>query len=98
MISTRHTVITVAAAGTRQQIPTVSGSVVGLVLQAHTGTIYVGGSTVSSTDYGLKLVAANNAQVVIDLGGQPIDLNSIYIDAGTNADKLAVLYFVKVSR
>lgn len=97
MIVARHTVVTVTTAGTRVQIPTVSGSVVGLVLQAHTGTIYVGGSTVSSTDYGLKLTTST-APLHLSADDTAIDLNSIYIDAGSNSDKLAVLYFLKVSR
>lgn len=103
MVVLKQKVVTVATAGTRVRVfdGTVvnPGSVVGVMLQPHTVTsaVYIGDANVSSSVYALKLTAATQI-VSLPTNAQPIDLQSIYIDAATNGDKLAVLYFEKVSR
>lgn len=103
MVVLKQKVVTVASAGTPVQVFTSSvanpGSVVGVMFQPHTVTsaIFIGTSAVTSSAYALKLTAATQI-VELPSNGQPIDLQSVYIDAATNGDKVAVLYLEKVSR
>lgn len=101
MIVAKHIVVTVAAAGTAVKVISASNLVVGSVSflpLSVTTAVYIGASTVSSTSYGLKMLAAATVPVVMNLGDGVLDLATVYIDGGTNGDKVAVLYFEKVSR
>lgn len=101
MVVARHIVVTVPTAATA--VPLIASSaartglVVGAMVQAHTGTIYLGKSTVSATDYGLKLTTSV-APLLLPNVGEPFDLGTVYICANADNDKLAVTYFEKVSR
>ena len=103
MVVLKQKVVTVTTSGTPVQVFTSAvanpGSVVGVMFQPHTVTsaLYVGTSAVTSSAYALKLTAATQ-MVALPTNGNPIDLQSIYIDAATNGDKIAVLYLEKVSR
>ncbi len=100
MIVAKHIVVTVAAAGTRVPVIASSKLVVGSVsfLPIVTTSAFVGMDTVSSSTYGLKLLAAQTTPTVMQLGDGVLDLATVYIDATTNGDKVAVLYFEKVGR
>lgn len=77
---------TVTTAGTRVQLA--SHTFEAGILQApstNSGLIYVGGSTVSSSDYGAELQPGQSTGVAID------NTSKIYIDSSVNGDKCAVL-------
>ena len=59
--------------------------------KANTNDIFVGGSTVSATDYGMRLDPGDTA-APIELGshdGGPIKLSDLYV-IGTNAERLHI--------
>lgn len=89
--------VTVAAAGTRVQITTTVGDMVNSVsLQAssgNSGIIFVGGSTVDSTN-GHELAAGE--VLVINAFDRPtnleeLDLSKLWVDAATSADTVRVM-------
>lgn len=100
MVVPKYKLVTVAAAGTAVSVLGASdtqGTVIGVSVQAHTGTIYVGDEDVDASA-GIKLDATTAAVYNLPLDGQPIDLKKVYIDGGTNGDKAIVVYFEKVGR
>lgn len=76
---------------------TQTGSVVGVIVQAHTGTVYVGTQGVDA-DSGIKLDATTFDKLELPLSGNAIDLRQVYIAGGTTGDKALVLYCEKVGR
>lgn len=98
MVVLKTKLVTIAAAGTEQPILADSdneGLIVGCVIQAHTGTIYVGKNPVDANS-GIKLTVGQSLE--LPLYGQPVSLKTVYIDGATNGDKAIVLYFEKVGR
>jgi hypothetical protein len=86
-VTTAATAVRVIATATA-----VAGNVVGVIIQAHTGTVYVGDSTVSSTN-GIKLVAATNDKLTLPINAQDsIDIKEIYICSAADNDVANVLY------
>lgn len=91
---------TVATAGTAVQLSTnVKLFPASVYLESVAGTIYVGLSNVSSTNYIAKLTAgqgitisAAGVGVHYRSGSQGIQLSSLYIDAASNGDKCQVTY------
>ncbi len=90
----------VSSAGTQVRLSTVSLVVRAVIIQAepsNTGNIFIGGSGVSSADYGILLAAATNEALVLSaeqLGAREgrIDLYDVWIDAAQNGDGVSVLY------
>lgn len=85
----QHTIIsnnqvTVASAGTRVQLSSVSTGIHTVVIKAlaaNSGKIYVGNSAVSSSN-GFELSAGEGITITVN------NLNIVYIDAGTSGDKV----------
>lgn len=88
--------VTVAAAGTRVQLtsssPTPCRSIIIQANSGNTGDIYIGGVTVSSSVYGIRLTKGSSITISNDLNDAKIDLSGFYIDAGTSADGISILY------
>jgi hypothetical protein len=61
---------------------------------ANTGNIYVGGSDVTAS-LGYPLTPGQDVTLEACAGQSYIDLANVYIDAGTSADEVKVLYGVK---
>jgi hypothetical protein len=82
------TVATVAAAGTRVQLPSAAATkgVMVIAKPGNTGYIYVGSSTVSSTVYGAALAASGGVLLPV------ANANLLYIDASVSGE--GVSYFV----
>lgn len=75
----------IPTAGTRVQLA--SNSVIAVIIQApstNTGSIYVGGSTVSNTVYGSQLLPGQSVGLAID------NTNKIYVDTATNGNDVAI--------
>lgn len=93
---------TVAAAGTRTALGTVSlqvHEVVVKALAANTGIIYLGDSTVASSN-GYELSAGQSFSVpltMIPRTGSVVNLTSIYIDSSVNGEGVCVAYLVRTS-
>ncbi len=95
-----HFMKAVASAGSAVQLYGSSLVVRAAIIQAessNTGNIYIGGSAVSSTDYGIMLMAATNEAMVLSaeqLGAREgrIDLYDVWIDSAQNGDGVSVLY------
>lgn len=88
--------ITVTLGTAAAAISATSTNVQELQIESETGNaaVYVGGSTVSSTDYGRTVSAGPSAAVTIrGTNAFPINLNSTYL-FGTNAQKVHILYTV----
>ncbi|MBF6606961.1 MAG: hypothetical protein IVW53_15445 [Chloroflexi bacterium] len=78
-----HGQATVAAAGTRVQLPDGPARTVSIkALHANTGIVYVGGSTVAAAN-GYPLNKDDAIDIAID------NLSSIWIDADTNGSAVA---------
>ena len=78
----------VATAGTQVPLSATSVGFESLIVQAkitNTDSIYVGNSTVSSTD---GIVLTSLASVVLDGG----DLNDVHIDSAVNGEGVTFLY------
>ena len=77
----------VAAAGTSEQLPDISCREVTISAKKdNTGTIYIGGSTVSNASYGVYLDAGDSFT-------KPVaNTNLIYIDADENGDGIVFCY------
>ena len=90
--------ITVAAAGTRQQVSSTRIIASSVLIQAdhdNTGKIYVGDSAVSATRTLAVLEAGESVEIdseVFNGRGQQYDLSQIYVDASVSADKVRVGY------
>ena len=80
---------TVTTAGTRVQLATTTTvkSVTIKALATNTGKIYVGSSTVASTN-GYELSAGDS--ITLDIA----DLASIYLDSSVNAESVTYIYLV----
>ncbi len=72
------------------------GKIVGVSIQAHTGVIWVGDSTVSNTA-GIKLTTTSGPYT-LPLSTDGVDLHTVYVTGGTNNDIADIIYFEKVSR
>jgi hypothetical protein len=85
--------VTVTTAGTRVQITSSDITAVAVVIQAlptNTGNIFVGDSTVASTN---GLILTPGDIIVIDPEEEnELNLSDVYVDAATNADKVRVAY------
>ena len=81
-----HGQINCATPGTTYPIPVEAEAISVRALSGNTGKIYVGGSTVSSSN-GYELSASES----IDLGGQGFYIapNTIYVTCGTGNDKIS---------
>lgn len=97
----KNKVVTVATAGTR--VPILSGTdaqhdIVGCVIQAISGTIYVGDNTVDhATNKGHMLKSASNDSLnLMGDNKNTFDLGLLYLDATANGNQANVLYFVRV--
>lgn len=97
--------ITVASAGTRVQLTAASTYAQAVFFEAHeanAGSIYIGGSAVSTTSYvkaltarqGFSVNARDNAMPGPD--GGMVDLKKWYVDAGTAAQVVCVSYILHV--
>lgn len=87
---------TVTTAGTRLPVSTTSQFSRLVIIQANTGNsgnIFLGDSTVSSSVFGVKLVAG--ASVTFGNGGYDakFDLSQFYADTSNSGDGYSVLYF-----
>ena len=99
-----HFMKTVTTATTREQLTTAERHVTSAIIQAeitNTGYVYVGNSTVSSTDYFALLVAG--ASVSLDalslgLSDAKIDLSEIWLDVSVSTDGVSVGYLETVER
>lgn len=83
---------TVDEAGTAQPLSATSIEAYGVTIKAladNTGDIYVGDSNVSSTN-GFVLDAGE--ELTLKPGGW-VELNQIYIDAGTTDDGVSAIYY-----
>ncbi|SRR5258708_6160052 len=93
-----HTLnVTITSAGTRQQVTTTSPTGARLMfIQANSGNggnLFIGGSTVSSTVYGVKLAAGASISIGNDGYDAKLDLSQIYADTSNSGDGFSVLYF-----
>jgi len=76
----------VTTAGTRVQLPSYTcRKIVITANRTNTGYIYIGGSNVSSTVYGIELVA--NGQITLEIS----NTNLIYIDASVNGEGISYI-------
>ena len=91
--------VTVATSGSEQRIVAANvENVVALYLSApstNTLAISVGGSNVS-TAIGVQIQKSSSLTINAP-EGQYLDIYNMYVDAGTNGDKVCVSYLVKVS-
>lgn len=91
-----------SASGAAQQFITTqtkAWSIVILAAAANAGTVYVGDSSVSSTNCGFALAAGKVGQIgpihITSGGSEVFDLSKIYW-AGTAGDKISVTYLFSV--
>ena len=84
---------TVTAAGTAEALASgiVAKSVTIQALRGNTNKVYIGTSSVSSTAYGVSLLAGETFSVSNDGHDSRINLADIYIDVDTNGE--GVTYF-----
>lgn len=92
---------TVAVAGTQERLTTNNLKVSAVMIQAeptNTNYVYVGDSTVSSTNYGIVLAAGDlitlNAQL-LGMGYALISLKDIWLDVDTNTEGVSCIYLVE---
>lgn len=80
---------TVTTAGTRVQLgsSTSTGSITVKALAANTGTIYVGNTTVSSSN-GFQLSAGDTVSMDLD------NLSKVWIDSSVNGEGVSFVYIV----
>lgn len=97
-IKTFHKVVTTA--GT--QVPLSSTTILARniciqALASNTGSIYIGESDVSSSDFGVEITAGNSFSIELpsmgEAGSDDIDLKDIWIDAETNGEGVSVTYY-----
>lgn len=90
-------VVTVASAGTAEQIDSTQIPVTSIFIEAsdtNTGNIYIGDSTVSSSD-GIPLAAGQSLSLGSDMIPRQADelyLSDLYIDADTNGNEARISY------
>jgi len=76
-----HGIVNVTTAGTRVQLPNLPCREVTIIAKrTNTGYIYVGGSNVSSTSYGVELAAKDSITLVVN------NANLIWIDASVSGE------------
>ena len=91
---------TVTTNGTRVQLSSTATTVLSVIVQAdgaNTGALYVGDSTVSSTD-GLQLSPGQSISINAELVGGNSDgftLTDIYIDSDSNGSKARFAYITR---
>src|SRR5215510_15421771 len=98
-MSVHHITLTLGAGATAISTPTagqpsINTREVHVEPEGATDTIFVGGSTVSSTDYGAKVVNLTGQSPTTLVMRQPshtLNLASIYV-AGTQGNKVHILY------
>jgi hypothetical protein len=77
---------TVTTAGTAIQLPSLAcRKVLIIALKSNTGSIYLGGSNVSSTVYGAELQARDSIEVEIS------NTNLVYLNASVNGEGVSYL-------
>ena len=84
----------VSTAGTPEPLSGVSKFVSQVLIQAkdsNTGKVYIGKSTVSSTN-GVELTAGESVPFVANVGAK-IDLNKLYIDVDTDGEGVKIIYW-----
>jgi len=90
--------VTVATSGTEQRVVAASvQNVVALYLSApasNTLAIHVGGTNVSTT-IGAEIQKSTTLKIDAPQG-QYLDIHNMWVDAGTNGDKVSVAYLVRV--
>jgi hypothetical protein len=88
--------ITVATAGTEQQVVTSTRMVRKVTFRArasNAGKMYVGDSGVTSGN-GYELNAGETKDVELP-NDEPFDLSKFWVDAGTNGDKIDAFFMVE---
>lgn len=96
-----HIESNVAAAGSGQQISSSNLTVLSAVIQAkpgNTGNVFIGGSTVSSSSYGVVLSPGESLSLSKDAlkpSSSGINLAEVYIDAATTSDGVTIFYTSK---
>lgn len=87
--------ITKTMTGAAVQISATSVNVQQLIIENETGNadVKVGGSAITSTDYGMIVEAgpSKKSPPLTGTQGQPINLNSVYL-LGTDTQKVHILY------
>jgi hypothetical protein len=87
--------VTVAAAGTRQQVTVTPTSIRAIRFESddgNTNPIFIGDSAVAATAYGVRLASAGNNSDWIKFEGQtPGDLSHFYVDVTTSGEKAQYL-------
>lgn len=98
-----NSTLTVTTAGTRVQVTATTSFKPSFVyFESVAGTIYLGLSNVSSTNYIAKLTAGQGFSLSTDVGGnyraggQGIQLSSLYIDSAGNGDKCQLTYMYAI--
>lgn len=85
--------ITISTAGTRQAISSTAVPVASYLIEAdasNTGKVYVGDSTVASTN-GVALSAGESLSAESHEDDE-LDLSDVYVDTATNGNKVRVQY------
>lgn len=89
------TAVTISSAGTRQQITTSNIAAMSVIIQAdslNTGKIYIGDSTVTSSN-GIELSAGDSFILNPEfLGEREVTLSDIYVDTETNDNIARIQY------
>ena len=99
-----HFMKTVTTAATREQLTTAEKHVTSATIQAeisNTGYVYVGNSSVSSTQYAWLLVAGASVSldaIKLGLADAKIDLSEIWLDVQVSTDGVSVGYLEQVER
>ena len=103
-ISLKHFLKAVASAGTQEALSASTIWAKTIMIQAessNTGIIYIGDSSVSSSDYAVELAAGNSVSIEAPPIGpgqvEELDLADIYIDASVSTDGVSVGYLISDS-
>ncbi len=87
--------VTIASAGTRQQITASEIAVYSVIFQAddlNTGDIYIGDSTITAAN-GIELAAGETYVIdAVDVGEREIILSDFWVDTETNNNVLKIQY------
>lgn len=91
---TKMAVVSVPTPGTRVQFvsqPTPIRSLQIFAPIGNAGNVYVGGSDVSSTVFGVEMPIEGGGHVTIDFPDRSGELNEFYVDAATANDKISYI-------
>ena len=98
---TLHGSVTVTVAGTAVRLgdgtSLTSKAAAWVLMQAgqnNTGRIFVGGSTVSSSDFGVTMSASDSLSMPPCLAPNTYNLDNIFVNAENNGDLVTFLYEV----